>query len=136
MISVIQRQSLKEFKGHLKTESEFKIKTDLIDDLIAFTSKSRSRSEKMERGQKRTLSESSTGSEDADTPRVGFKMPRTQPDYTFSPPTYQRRESQASTVSSASATSVSEDDSELDGQKLSQVRLLIISIMIMEYTDV
>ncbi len=86
---------------------------------------------KMERGKKRTLSESSTGSEDADTPRVGFKMPRTQPDYTFSPPTYQRRESQASTVSSASATSVSEDDSELDGQQLSRVRSLNSSNVMM-----
>lgn len=84
----------------------------------------------MDRGLKRTLSESSTGSEDADTPRVGFKIPKKQPDFAFSPPTFQRRESQASTVSSASATSVSEDDSELDGQQLSQVICMSFRIVI------
>jgi hypothetical protein len=88
----------------------------------------------MDRGLKRTLSESSTGSEDADTPRVGFKIPKKQPDFAFSPPTFQRRESQASTVSSASATSVSEDDSELDGQQLSQVMSyrIVISLSFLE----
>ena len=85
----------------------------------------------MERGVKRSLSESSTGSEDAgcDMPTVGFKVPKKQhlqqqpPDLALqrSYPTFQRRESQASTVSSV--TSVSEDD-ELDGQQLSQVNVI------------
>ena len=89
----------------------------------------------MERGVKRSLSESSTGSEDAgcDMPTVGFKVPKKQrlqqqpPDVTLqrSYPTFERRESQASTVSSA--TSVSEDD-ELDGQQLSQVNPIIQSM--------
>ena len=85
----------------------------------------------MERGVKRSLSESSTGSEDAgcDMPTVGCKVPKKQhlqqqpPDLSLqrSYPTFQRRESQASTVSSV--TSVSEDD-ELDGQQLSQVNVI------------
>ena len=86
----------------------------------------------MERSSKRSLSESS---DDTD---VGFKIPKKQFDSTTSQQqqqqqqqhhhqqqhrnfqTFNRRESQTSTISSASATSVSEDD-ELDGQQLSQV---------------
>ena len=46
---------------------------------------------------KRSLSESSTGSEDAGDDHRGFKKPRT-----FEIPFYERRESQASTASSTS----------------------------------
>ena len=88
----------------------------------------------MERGVKRTLSESS--SDDTDVPHVGFKIPKKQSDQTpqqqqqhrpfhISPPTFHRRESQTSTISSTSATSVSEDDElDVDGQQLSQVSFL------------
>jgi hypothetical protein len=71
--------------------------------------------------QKRSLSESSTGSEEAeDLSHSGFKKPR--PSFSYSsnqPPLYTRRESQASTASSTSV-SISEDD-EADVQQLNQV---------------
>ena len=64
---------------------------------------------------KRSLSESSTGSEDASDDYGGFKKPRTS-----QVPFYERRESQASTASSTSFSLSEAEDHDADVQRLNQ----------------
>ena len=63
---------------------------------------------------KRSLSESSTGSEDANDDYGGFKKPRANV------PFYERRESQASTASSTSFSLSEAEDHDADVQRLNQ----------------
>ena len=64
---------------------------------------------------KRSLSESSTGSEDANDDYGGFKKPRSS-----QVPFYERRESQASTASSTSFSLSEAEDHDADVQRLNQ----------------